>query len=301
MALALFQQIGEKKIFSFVLNTRSQGLAEGYYQIITGKNVNTYARKNYANWCDPKGTGMIPVKYRVPGAAVFWGNSASSIHHIGYLEKPVKEGDTSGDWYIIEARGVNYGVVRTKLYDRKPNYWGWMTLYFEYPTEKAPEVDQPTYQLGDRALKPGMAGPDVKILQETLNSIGYNIKVDGIFGDKTEAAVLAFKKMYNIVTSEGKVNATYGTRAHEQLMKIVGDDEAPATEETTISNKKVRVYATGTWNVRKGPGATYEIVTIVKQDAVLPYVSTADNGWIQVETNGTTGWLSPRCAEVMTA
>ena len=67
-------------------------MAEGIYEIHTGTNINQRARNNYASWCDPKGTGMIPAQYRVPGAAVFWKGSSSYIHHVGYLYKPVVEG-----------------------------------------------------------------------------------------------------------------------------------------------------------------------------------------------------------------
>lgn len=79
--------------------------------------------------------GIIPAKYRVPGAAIFWGSSAGSIHHVAYLWKPVKAGHPEGDWYIIEARGVSYGVVSGKLLSRKPDYWGLMDKYFDYSDE----------------------------------------------------------------------------------------------------------------------------------------------------------------------
>ena len=102
------------------------GLAEGIYQIHTGTCIDSKARYNYAQWCDPKGSGLIPAKYRRPGAAVFWGDSASSIHHVAYLYKPVDAGNPAGDWYLIEARGVMYGVVRTRLNRRRPLSWGRM-------------------------------------------------------------------------------------------------------------------------------------------------------------------------------
>ena len=101
------------------------GLAEGLYEIYSGVCINARARNNYASWCSVKGKGVIPATRRVPGAAVFWSNSgASDIHHVAYLWKPVQAGHPEGDWYIIEARGVMYGVVKSKLYSRKPNFWG---------------------------------------------------------------------------------------------------------------------------------------------------------------------------------
>lgn len=108
------------------------GLAEGYYKDQTGVSINTRARYNYSGWCNPKGKGIIPASMRVPGAAVFKANGLGVIHHVGYLVQPVVPGKPAGDWYIVEAKGVAYGVIRTKLSDGGWNRWGHMTKYFEY-------------------------------------------------------------------------------------------------------------------------------------------------------------------------
>ena len=108
------------------------GLAEGYYRDRTGKDINTRARYNYASWCSVKGRGVIPPDWRVPGAAVFWGDSSASISHVAFLTRPVKESDPAGDWVLVEARGVAIGVVETRLLSRKPQYWGLMDKYFDY-------------------------------------------------------------------------------------------------------------------------------------------------------------------------
>ena len=108
------------------------GLAEGYYADKTGKRVNVRARDNYAAWCGAKGRGLIPPERRVPGAAVFWGTSAAKITHVAFLTRPVDEARPEGDWHMVEARGVLYGVVNTRLLARRPSWWGWMDRYFEY-------------------------------------------------------------------------------------------------------------------------------------------------------------------------
>lgn len=117
------------------------GLAEGYYADKTGKRVNVRARDNYAAWCGAKGRGLIPPERRVPGAAVFWGTSAAKITHVAFLTRPVDEARPEGDWHMVEARGVMIGVVKTKLYARKPDFWGLMTEYFDYNDKD--EVDVP--------------------------------------------------------------------------------------------------------------------------------------------------------------
>jgi len=53
--------------------------------------------------------------------------------------------------------------------------------------------------LGTRYLKVGMRGEDVRILQEYLSILGYQISVDGIFGPQTESIVKAFQKEHGLV------------------------------------------------------------------------------------------------------
>lgn len=165
------------------------GLAEGIYQLETGININSKARYNYAQWCNPKGEGMIPASKRVAGAAVFWGSTAAKIEHVAYLFEPVDPAKPSGDWWIVEARGVMDGVIKTKLSKRKPKYWGWMSEYFDY--EKT--SDFPIYR--------GEVGDTVKKMQEGLIKLGYNLGkwgADGEFGAATEAAIKAFQKDYGM-------------------------------------------------------------------------------------------------------
>ena len=40
----------------------------------------------------------------------------------------------------------------------------------------------------------GSQGEDVKTLQEMLNSSGYSLDVDGVFGSKTQAAVKDYQQ-----------------------------------------------------------------------------------------------------------
>src|SRR5438445_12331686 len=49
-------------------------------------------------------------------------------------------------------------------------------------------------KLGDRALRLGDNGPDVKQLQQLLNITGIKIKADGQFGAGTKTAVQRFQR-----------------------------------------------------------------------------------------------------------
>ena len=56
-------------------------------------------------------------------------------------------------------------------------------------------------------FKLGLAGPDVRRIQEQLNAISNNfpaipkIRVDGAFGEETRNAVLTFQRIFNMPQS----------------------------------------------------------------------------------------------------
>ena len=267
------------------------GLAEGYYKDTAGVNINTRARNNYSEWCDPKGSGSIPAAYRVPGAAVF--KKSSYIHHVGFLIEPVNPDKPSGDWYVIEAKGVMYGVVKTKLNGGGWNYWGLMTKYFDYG-DAAAALTQP-FALGGRLLKKGASGSDVKLLQEALLKLGYALPVygaDGDFGSETEAALRALQAALGI-----SADGMYGDETHAALMAELEHGEETVASEPAAVTQLVCTAARSAY-VRTGPGTDYSILTVVRADDVLDSTAAAENGWRCVAVNGGFGWISPKMCRV---
>ena len=257
------------------------GLAEGIYRDFSGVSIDTQARYNYRQWCDPKGAGLIPPAYRVPGAAVFWGDSASDIHHVAYLVKPVKASDPEGDWYLIEARGVMYGVVRTRLLSRKPDYWGWMTKYFDYPESE----ETGGGLLGARLLRPGDEGEDVRQLQTDLIRLGYDLGrwgADGDFGDATELAVRAFQR-----DSALEEDGVVGPKTLAALEKALSALEDPVERPVGVLIEGGNCY------VRAEPDRGGAALGVARRGDRLPYAGeTSPEGWLRVVWKGRTGWVS---------
>ena len=73
----------------------------------------------------------------------------------------------------------------------------------------------------------GSQGSDVKSLQEKLNSNGYKLDVDGIFGVKTQAAVKDYQKKNNLA-----VDGIVGTNTWGALTKV-SPNAATTTNATT--------------------------------------------------------------------
>ena len=271
------------------------GMAEGIYKDYSGIDINTRARYNYAQWCSLKGAGMIPKECRMPGAAVFWGNTAADITHVAYLYAPVKPDDFSGDWYLIEARGVLNGVVKTKLSARKPNYWGLMDKYFDYsaymPDDEVPfeyTYEETVYHLGDRNLSYGSEGDDVKELQTMLIELGYDCGIygaDGTFSDSTDISVRAFQKAKKL-----EVDGIVGPLTTQALEKAIAATEKPVTNPKKVVVTGGSVYVRTAPNVEKG-----KMLGIVHKGEEFSYQGqTSEDGWNLIDWNNHNAWISGR-------
>ncbi len=115
------------------------------------------------------------------------GTKKGKAYHIGYVVDDALN--------VIEARGSAYGVVKRPL-----SQGGWNT--YGRPTYFKDEIEATAAVIFNRVLKklsPQMEGEDIRLLQKTLNKLGYSCGAeDGIFGSKTEAGVLAFQKAKKI-------------------------------------------------------------------------------------------------------
>ena len=263
------------------------GLAEGIYEAETGININSKARYNYSDWCEPKGDDMAELP-RVPGAAVFMhSRSKGYITHVGYLVEPVEAGDAAGDWWVIEARGVMYGVVRTRLSERGWNRWGLMTKYFAYDGD-VPAAPEPEYELGERILRRGMSGADVKQMQMLLIDAGISCGrygADGVFGSATLDAVKSYQEM-----AELSVDGVAGPKTLSALkagLKEDGDEPAPPTgNRLTVTG--------GSVYLRDAPSAEGRIVCIVHRGDELESTGERAGRWREVWRGDERAWISDK-------
>lgn len=272
-------------------------MAEGIYKDFSGVDINTAARYNYSGWCTQKGTGKIPANMRVPGAAVFvYSSSSGYITHVGYLWKPVESGKPSGDWYVIEARGVMYGVVCTKLNSRSWNRWGWMEKYFDYSgnaSASTPSTEKnDDMEFGHRTLRKGSTGSDVKALQEALIDLGYSCGkygADGDYGSATKSAVESFQEQNGL-----EVDGIAGEETFAKIKALMAHDGDPVDPSV---QKKIRVTG-GTVNVRDQPSTMGRILKVARKGETYPATDRMDNGWHEILVGDEKCWISGKYAEV---
>ena len=122
-----------------------------------------------------------------------------------------------GGGYVVEARGFDYGCVKTKLNERGWTDWfehPWI-LYNTQPTPQPdPEVKYVTIEMP--VLRKGDKSQAVKTMQACLDVYGYGLSIDGSFGGKSAAALLDFQKKHPAC---GTPDSVCGQKTWNALLK----------------------------------------------------------------------------------
>ena len=177
--------------------TDCQGLLDAYLTYVQGEKTDVNADYNYRKWCTGKGKiSEVERPYEL-GEAVFMANSRGKISHVGWICGL----DADGEPLVVEARGLSYGVVVTRLKERAWTHRGLMTKKFDY------KEDEPMATKFE-VIKPMLKGDGVIEMQKALNANGYTddngnkLVEDGKWGSKSQAA---FRKLLEAHTQESEI------------------------------------------------------------------------------------------------
>ena len=156
------------------------------------------------------------------------------------------------------------------------------------------EVVSIAYKLGDRILKNGMTGDDVKELQTCLIGLDYDCGAwgaDGEFGDATEQAVERFQTAHGCM-----VDGEVGPETLAALEKAMEAAEAPVKDARYVQ------IVNGNCYVRTAPNTSGKKLGVAHRGDILDYqgVQSAD-GWHLVVYNGQNGWVSGKYSELAEA
>ena len=184
-----YQSITRNWVANGVHVTDCQGLLDSYL-----KN-DTTANGNYSNYCTDKGLISAINRPFVIGEAVFNGSDTKKTH-VGWVC-----GFIGSDPLVVEARGLKYGVVITRMSARQWKYRGLMTKKFTYENPKPEPQPDPGVYVFTRPLRYGDVGDDVIKMKELLFDKGY--RMDGVtintansknYGSKTRTLVKEYQR-----------------------------------------------------------------------------------------------------------
>ncbi len=231
----------------------------------------------------------------------FYSSSKGRIGHVGIVYNVsgntvyTIEGNTSGANYLV----TNGGGVKKKSYSLGSSYID------GYGRPTYDDVDNDGFkplELGDRTLRKGDCGVDVKELQQTLLTLKYNLGkygADGDFGSATEGAVKAFQK------DEGlEVDGVFGPASWEKLQERMpeegGGSSEPEPEEPDVKPEPEQagnvVIEEGQAYIRTGPASTFASCGVAKKGERFEGVETA--GWVPIVIDGEVRWISGKYAKI---
>lgn len=142
--------------------------------------------------------------------------------------------------------------------------------------------------LGNRLLKNGMEGADVKELQSMLIELGYSCGrygADGEFGDATEQAVREFQRDAGL-SVDGKVGVETVSALRRTTIENGGEEEDSKTAKTVV-------IVGGNCYIRAAPNTNGEIMGIAKNGEKLVYQGVdSEDGWHLVIHKNQNAWVS---------
>jgi peptidoglycan hydrolase-like protein with peptidoglycan-binding domain len=129
-------------------------------------------------------------------------------------------------------------------------------------TKPVPPTRGDSKHLGDRVLRQGMNGHDVRVLQAYLTLAGYPTSVDGGFGPATLRSVRAFQTD-NAFTPDGVVTVAVEVALRAKVKAIEADPPASLT----------RINPDGTATAPAGaPSVVQQVIAAANQIIDKPYV-----------------------------
>lgn len=152
-------------------------------------------------------------------------------------------------------------------------------------------VEERAWQLGERTIRNGDEGEDVRLLQNHLMTLGYDLGkwgADGDFGDQTEIAVTAFQAKEGI-TADG----IYGKQTHNALMEAINETQEPADP------RMVRIEG-GQCYVRSAPNTNGAKLGVAERGSEWEYQGQESaDGWLLIGYKMQNGWVSGKYGKLV--
>jgi peptidoglycan hydrolase-like protein with peptidoglycan-binding domain len=136
-----------------------------------------------------------------------------------------------------------------------------------------PSAGGSAQHLGDRALRKGMRGHDVRVLQDFLTRAGYATPIAGVFGPETLQNVKRFQHAHGL-TADGVIGSST-VQALRNLGDSAGNTGAPA--DAPVGHASLRADGTAI-APSDAPQAIKNVIAAGNRIATKPYIYGGGHG-----------------------
>jgi peptidoglycan hydrolase-like protein with peptidoglycan-binding domain len=128
--------------------------------------------------------------------------------------------------------------------------------------------------MGDRILRPGMRGHDVRVLQDFLSRVGIGTKIDGRFGRTTKRHVIAFQRAHHL-RPNGIVTWAVSQALRAAAARVAGSTSIPMP---LPPGSRARLVGGRAVPPASAPAAVKAAIAAANQIATRPYVYGGGHG-----------------------
>lgn len=135
----------------------------------------------------------------------------------------------------------------------------------------------------DAAIRRKDACPNVQTVQQALERVRHDPgTVDGIFGGKTEYAVIRFQQRKGLAP-DGVVDA-----ATAEALGLNPDIACGSDGDSSKASNTIKVTASSL-NVRSGPGEGHSVIDVLHNGQTVETIESITDNWVQLKAGG---WVS---------
>lgn len=208
-------------------------------------------------------------------------SEASTLVKTGLFEKLTDSKYNTQDAYLLRG---DIQVTKTKGHT-------FVILQNGSKSGSAPVQSKPTvYHLGDRILRNGVEGEDVKEYQEMLIQAGGDLSpwgADGDFGDTTELETRKIQKLLKI-----DIDGEVGPQTIKALTEYLAD-------KVIVNAKKIKII-NGKCYVRPEPNTQNKPFGTAQSGQEFEYLGeTSTEGWNKIKFENKEGWVSGKYSELI--
>jgi peptidoglycan hydrolase-like protein with peptidoglycan-binding domain len=206
--------------------------------------------------------------YRLKATGVADAHTVALVRRVDKLDAVATDASSGGSGLAIAKKGKAAKAKRGVT--NEPT-----TLLKRNPVMAPVKRNGGSEHLGNRVLRPGMHGHDVRVLQAYLTVDGYATTVDGDFGPSTKSSVVSWQSA-NGVTANAVFTYADSRKLREDVAKVESSPKSvssPTTPTATTPGATATIDSAGNATApASAPQVVQEMITAANSIDNKPYI-----------------------------